>query len=154
MKPRLNTYHVTPFHQRGLALVSAIFILVVLALIGSFAVNVATMQQTGSMQDAQSVRAYQAARAGLEWALWRVQPDNGGTCSGATNVPLTGDSFAGMTVTVTCAVTLTGGTPTLYTLTSFACNQPGGGGTCPNTGGFNSLYIERQLEAKLRTDIN
>lgn len=133
---------------------SAIFILIVLALIGSFAVNVATMQQTASAQDIQSLRVYQAARSGLEWALWRVQPDNGGTCSGATNVTLTGSSFAGITVTVTCVVTMTGGTPTLYTLTSIACNQPAGGGTCPNTGGFNSMYIERQLEAKLRTDIN
>lgn len=142
------------FRQQGLALVSAIFILVVLALIGGFAVQVATMQHTGSMQDVQSIRVYQAARAGLEWALWRVQPDNGATCAGATNVPLTGGSFAGITVTVTCTVTLTGGIPTLYTLTSIACNQPSGGGTCPNTGAFNNMYIERHLEAKLRTDVN
>lgn len=145
--------HPSAVHQQGLALVSAIFILVVLALIGGFAVQVSTMQQTASAQDIQSVRAYQAARAGLEWALWRVQPDNGSTCSGATNVPLTGSSFAGITVTVTCTVTTVSGINALYTLTSIACNQPAGG-SCPNTGGFSSMYIERQLEAKLRTDIN
>jgi MSHA biogenesis protein MshP len=134
--------------QQGMALISAIFILVVLALIGAFAVHVSTMQHVSSAQDVQSVRAYQAARAGLEWALFRVQTVNGGLCAGATNLNPAGDTFAGLTVTVTC-----GGTAEMYQITSYACNQPASGtGRCPNTGGFNNMYIERRLEARLRTD--
>jgi MSHA biogenesis protein MshP len=58
---------------RGFALVSAIFILVVLAALGAFIVNISTSQQIGSALDVQGVRAYQAARAGIEWGLYQVQ---------------------------------------------------------------------------------
>ena len=58
---------------RGFALVSAIFILVVLAALGAFIVSISTSQQIGSALDVQGVRAYQAARAGIEWGLYSVQ---------------------------------------------------------------------------------
>lgn len=58
---------------RGFAIVSAIFILVVLAALGAFIVNISTSQQIGSAIDVQGVRAYQAARAGIEWGLYQVQ---------------------------------------------------------------------------------
>ena len=143
MKCRISSFR---SGQQGMALLSAIFILVVLALIGAFSVQVSTMQHIGSTQDLQSARVLQAARAGLEWALFRVQPANGGNCAGATNLALTGDSFAGITVTVTCT-----GSTTLYQITSVACTQAA---SCPKTSGIGNLYIERQLEAKLRTDTN
>jgi Tfp pilus assembly protein PilX len=59
--------------SRGFAIVSAIFILVVLAALGAFIVNVSTNQQIGSTLDLQGVRAYQAARAGIEWGIYQVQ---------------------------------------------------------------------------------
>lgn len=59
--------------SRGFAIVSAIFILVVLAALGAFIVNVSTNQQIGSALDVQGVRAYQAARAGVEWGVYQVQ---------------------------------------------------------------------------------
>ncbi|MCX7156856.1 MAG: pilus assembly PilX N-terminal domain-containing protein [Rhodocyclales bacterium] len=58
---------------RGFAIVSAIFILVVLAALGAFIMSISTSQQIGSALDVQGVRAYQAARAGLEWGLYKVQ---------------------------------------------------------------------------------
>ena len=58
---------------RGFTIVSAIFILVVLAGLGAFIVNVSTNQQIGSALDVQGVRAYQAARAGIEWGVYQVQ---------------------------------------------------------------------------------
>ncbi len=134
--------------QRGFAIISAIFILVVLAAIGAFAVQVSSMQHIGSAQDVLSVRAYQAARSGLEWALYRVQPANGGNCPVPTNMALAGDTFAGLTVTVTCT-----GTATAYRITATACNQPNAG-ACPNEANPDGMYVERRVDVVLRTDLN
>lgn len=145
---------------RGFAIVSAIFILVVLAGLGAFIVNISANQQIGAALDTQGVRAYQAARAGLEWGLFRVQSTaaynfgytstdpNTRACPAATTsfVPAA-PTLAGFTVTVTCVATADPGGfggPTVYALQSTACNQPNGG-ACPNTANPTSLYIERRL---------
>lgn len=52
---------------RGFALASAIFLLVILALLGAFMVSFSTTQHTTAAQDIQGSRAYRAARAGVEW---------------------------------------------------------------------------------------
>ena len=157
---------------RGFAIVSAIFIVVVLAALGAFIVNVSTTQQIGSGLDVQGVRAYQAARSGIEWGIYRVQstaaynfsygpgPGPVGTAlpnsracpaSPASFVPVA-PTLSGFTLTVTCAATLDpGGGPTIYIITATACNQPVAGWTaatlaCPNTANPGSLYVERQLE--------
>ena len=58
---------------RGFAIVSAIFILVVLSVLGAAMVSLSTSQHLGSAQDVQGARAYQAARSGVEWGLYQVQ---------------------------------------------------------------------------------
>jgi MSHA biogenesis protein MshP len=147
---------------RGFALVSAIFILVVLAALGAFILNISTNQQIGSALDVQGVRAYQAARAGIEWGLFQVQSTaaynfsygttlplavgnanpNLRSCANVTPNPSSFDVF-GFSVTVACAVATDGsGGPTIYSLTSTACLPAGG--TCPNTSPGN-LYVERRL---------
>jgi len=142
----------------GFAIVSAIFILVVLAALGAFVLNVATSQQAGSALDVQGVRAYQAARAGLEWGLYRVQSTaayNFGYTSTDPNTracPASPSSFvpaaptlAGFTVTVTCTATADGsGGPTIFTVVATACNQPTAG-VCPNTANPTSAYAERRV---------
>lgn len=95
--------------QRGFSMVTAIFLLVILALLGAFLVRVAGMQHAGSALDVQSTRAYQAARAGIEWGLYQIMdPANtvGGpaalpTCFGATPLTLQG-TLSGFAVNVTC----------------------------------------------------
>lgn len=149
---------------RGFAIVSAIFILVVLAALGAFIVNISANQQIGSALDVQGVRAYQAARAGIEWGLFQVQSTvayNFGYTSTDANLrkcpggvsPST-DSFnpaattlAEFRVTVVCTETTDGaiGGPSIYRITATACNQPNGG-ACPNTVDPGSFYIERRLE--------
>ena len=57
---------------RGFALPSAIFLLVILAGLAAFLVNISMTQHATSAQDVQGARAYQAARAGIEWGLYRV----------------------------------------------------------------------------------
>lgn len=144
-----RTVHYTLSAQRGMAIISAIFILVVLAAIGAFAVQMSTMQHFGSAQDVQSVRAYQAARAGIEWALFKIENSSPKVCPAAsTNMTLSGDSFTGLTVTVSCNIQ-----DSVAHVISTACNQPVAG-ACPNTTGFTNMYIERQLDVKLRTDID
>lgn len=130
--------------MRGFAIVAALFILVVLAVLGAFILNVSNSQQIGSALDMQSARAYQAARAGIEWGLYRQLQQ--GSCAASTSFKPTAATLAGFTVTVTCLATPdTHGGPTVYTLTTTACSQPHGG-ACPNTAAPGPLYVERRIE--------
>jgi MSHA biogenesis protein MshP len=132
--------------QRGFTAISAIVILVVLVALGAFIVSVSTSQQTGSAQDVLGVRAYEAARAGIEWGLY--QQLRSGACAGATSFAPPAPTLAGYTVTVGCIATPgTNGGPVTYTVVSTACNQPAGAapGTCPNPNP-GPRYIERRLD--------
>lgn len=149
---------------RGFAIVSAIFILVVLAGLGAFIVNISANQQIGSALDIQGVRAYQVARAGVEWGMYRVQataaynfgytstdPNTRACPAATTSFTPTAATLSGFTVTVTCLATAdASGGPTVFALQSTACNQPVAGWTaatvaCPNTANPTSLYVERRL---------
>lgn len=129
---------------RGFASVSAIFILVVLAALGAFIVNISTSQQIGSAIDVQGVRAYQAARAGIEWGLFRQLQAT--SCVGATSFAPAAPTLTGFTVTVSCTATPDGsGGPTSYVVRATACSEPNAG-ACPNTVNPGNLYVERRLE--------
>jgi MSHA biogenesis protein MshP len=56
--------------QTGLALVTAIFLLVVLAGLAVAVVSLRTSQQDSSVKDELGTRAYLAAKAGMDWALF------------------------------------------------------------------------------------
>jgi MSHA biogenesis protein MshP len=128
---------------RGFVLPAAIFLLVVLAALGAAIVTVSTTQQIGSALDVQGTRAYQAARAGIEWGLYRQLQAS--SCAATSSFVPTASTLAGFTVTVKCLATLdTHSGPTVYSLTSTACNQPVSN-ACPNTSSPNSFYVERQM---------
>jgi len=156
--------------QTGFSIIAAIFLLVVLALLGAFIVSVTGMQQSSGQLDVLGVRAYQSARAGMEWGAWQVL-DPGNTLNGAgpntcpaavmpscpaspQNLPPLAGSLSGFTVTVTCAQTAntTEGNRNVrvFQIVATACNQPSAG-SCPNvpppvpTNG----YVERQVQASL-----
>ena len=57
---------------RGFVLMLALFMIVSLAAIGVYLLTVATGQLEAGIQDEQGARAYQAARAGLEWGAYQV----------------------------------------------------------------------------------
>lgn len=57
---------------RGFVLPSAVFLLVVLASLAAFLASIAQRQNMISGLDIQGARAYQAARAGVEWGLYQV----------------------------------------------------------------------------------
>lgn len=138
--------------SRGFAIVSAIFLLVVLAALGAFMLSMSNTQQVTSIQDLQGSRAYRAAQAGMEWAVARLC--DGNSCA----VPLTacppgspytlddGDSVAPadldeFTVVVACTLNTydEGGTPRyVFRIESTATS----GGAIGDIG-----YVERLLDA-------
>lgn len=83
---------------RGFSLPTAIFLLVILALLGAFMVSLSTTQNVMSAHDVQGSRAYHAARAGMEWALYNLKPPATACPAASTTFPVDGFS-----VTVTCA---------------------------------------------------
>ncbi len=131
--------------QRGFSIVTAIFLIVVLAALGAFAVSMFRVQQSSSVFDELGARGYQAAQSGIEWGAWQVLR-NGGACAASTSLALPG-SLALFTVTVGCtstAHTEAGNPVTIYQLTATACNQPAAG-ACPNPApGVD--YVERQVQ--------
>ena len=150
---------------RGFTIVTAVFLLVVLSLLGVFIVSVTGLQQSSQQLDVLGVRAYMAARAGIEWGAWQVlDPNNdlpgfGGTanlapCPGATtHLTGLGGSLSPFTVTVTCNAAINAPTTegnrnvAAYLVVATACNQPAAG-ACPNPAPASG-YVERQLQATL-----
>jgi MSHA biogenesis protein MshP len=58
--------------QRGFTLVQAIFILVVLGMLGVYMVSLSTVQQGTTTQAYLQAKVYQASRSGLEWGMKQV----------------------------------------------------------------------------------
>lgn len=157
------------YAQRGFSIVTAIFLIVVLGLLGVFIVAVVGLQQQSQALDVQGVRAYQAARAGIEWGAFQVlDPSHSGVsalanCAAVSPIPLPdcpatpthlsglGGSLSMFTVTVQCTLraTTTEGNRRVrvYEIVATACNQPNAGsclGTTPGTG-----YVARSITATL-----
>ena len=135
--------------SRGFLMPSAIFLLVILAGLAVVLTTVSSGQHVGAAQDVQGARAYQAARSGLEWGLYRAL--NKTSCLADQDVPLAATTFPGLSLTVQCAPTTAqegSSTVTLYAITATACSQPNATApACPNTKNPGPLYVERQLEA-------
>jgi MSHA biogenesis protein MshP len=135
--------------QQGFGLVSAIFLVVVLSALGAAMASLSGMQHTGAAIDVLEVRAYHAARAGLEWGLYQSLGAQPPTCPvSSPPAPI----LSGFTVTVTCVITTNANTTDANTnqpvqvlqLVSTACNIPDGG-ACPGQGG-SSDYVERVVQ--------
>lgn len=83
---------------RGFGLPAAIFLLVILSLLGAFMVSLSTSQSITSAQDVQGVKAYRAARAGIERALFSLKAP--ATDCSAVPASLTIDGFI---VAISCS---------------------------------------------------
>lgn len=134
--------------QKGFSLITAIFLLVVLGALGTMMVTFFAAQQQSSALDLRGSRAYQASRAGIEWAAFHIQQqaqDQG--CAGIVSPlfaagDLTG-SLSTFQVTLTCsaASAVEGASPFyVYDLTSTAVS-----GGAPG----NPDYVERVLNVKM-----
>lgn len=131
--------------SRGLGIVTAIFLLVVLSGIAVAIVTFASAQQQASTLDLLGTRAYEAARTGIEYGLYQNQRNK--VACPAANFDGPGN-LSQMTISVTCVVATDtmadGSTLTQTIITSTACNQPAGG-ACPNAApGVD--YVQRVLQ--------
>jgi MSHA biogenesis protein MshP len=131
--------------SRGVGIVTAIFLLVVLGGIGAAVVTVSTAQRQGATVDLLGTRAYDAARAGVEYGLYRFL----GASASCANVNFTAPgALAAMTVSVTCVQAtnaMTNGTTLVQTrITATACNQPSNG-ACPNAAP-GADYVQRVVQ--------
>jgi MSHA biogenesis protein MshP len=128
---------------RGFALVSAIFVLVVLALLGAMIVALSTTQHMGQVRDLFGSRAYFAARTGIEWGVYAALRNS--SCAPSTTLPPLAGSAADFAVVVTCSVSGPfdegGTTVRVYQLTSTATHGLPG---APD-------QVERQIQAAVST---
>jgi MSHA biogenesis protein MshP len=142
--------------QAGVGIVTAIFLLVVLAGLGVAIVGIYTSQQASSNLDLMGAQAYQAARAGLEWGVF--QTHTGGKCAQGSmsanpyyehfTMPEK-TSLSAFTVYVSC--TAQGKGPLVrYVISAEACNMPDSAPaatSCPLVN--NRESVRRMLEAEL-----
>lgn len=139
-----------PSAESGFVLPSAIFLVVILAALGGYMVTLSRTSHISGALDIQGARAYQAARAGIEWAAWQVVdplglqpaptpcPVSPSTVASPGTVPLAG-TLAAFTVVVTCnrTVVMDGATQVaVYQVTSTATS--GVPGTVD--------YVDRQIQ--------
>ncbi len=86
----------------GFTLIGAIFILVVLSVAGVFMINLAGVQRATTNAAFLSARAYQAAYAGVEWAVYEAE--NTPSVCPADTFSLAEGGLNGFDVTVTCTM--------------------------------------------------
>jgi MSHA biogenesis protein MshP len=127
--------------QRGFSLPIAIFILVIMALIGTALVSLSQSSHQALGQEVISTRAFYAAESGAQVALAQLFPLTAAPANCAAPYPpvvFTASDLNGCTASVTCSSTTISG-KSYYTLTST--------GTC----GFATLSATRQIELMAKT---
>jgi MSHA biogenesis protein MshP len=142
MKTHTNAFRRA--RQRGVSLIAAIFLLVVLTGLGVAIVSMSTSQQIASAMDVQGSRAYQAARAGIEWGLYKQLIPQGAAkacvfSSTTFKLPV-GTTLSNFYVTVTCTDSSLG-TLLRHRMVATACNVAGG---C--TASNNIDYVQRRIQ--------
>jgi len=125
--------------QGGFSLVAAVFLLVVLAGLGVYAVRINTLQQQTVTAGLRAAQAYHAARSGIAWAAHRAL--NGGPCAAAT-LTLSEGAAAGFRVAVQCVEsTHSEGSSSVRVLVFDARAEAGGYG--------GPDYVSRRLQTKI-----
>jgi len=146
--------------QRGFSLITAIFLLVVVASLGALMMTFYTAQQQSSAIDALGARAYQTARAGIEWGAFQITQSGivsppyvfAAACQSpavTSSVPVTqpvtlaAPSLSPYNLMVSCyATSNVEGSPWVYSITATAS---GVGGATP--GGTD--HVERVIQATI-----
>ena len=131
--------------QSGFVIIAAIFLLVVIAAIGGFMLTIGALSNSSSGLDVEGAKAYQAARAGIEWGVFQKLRNS--TCPATTSFT-PGGTLSTYTVSVTGTAMpyseITASTGSVCSIVSTACNRSG---SCPGTPGDN--YVERQLQVSV-----
>ena len=134
--------------QQGFGIVSAIFLLVVLAFLGVAMTTFSTTQHQSAAMDVMGSRAYQAARAGIEWAAYQVAsspPNAPAAAACATAIPAgsMGDTLEPFAVAVNCAAAShVEGASTIWIYDVSAVAQAGGIAGNPD-------FVQRVISVKM-----
>jgi MSHA biogenesis protein MshP len=110
-------------NQRGMSLVVAIFLIVVIASLAAFAVTVGSAQREENNLKLMAERAQQAAQAGSEWAAHQALVAlnaNANPCPPPTTFNLTQAALRGFRVTVNCTMTDGADGSRVFDITSMA----------------------------------
>ncbi|PHS68897.1 MAG: hypothetical protein COB23_08275 [Methylophaga sp.] len=86
--------------QSGITLIGAIFVLIIVSLLGQYLVNIAGVQQRTSLLTLQSARAYQAAKAAIDWGAASIDGNDVCPATPPTQFAL----IPNFTVTLTCSL--------------------------------------------------
>lgn len=143
-------------HRCGFALPTAIFLLVILAALGAFVLNISTAQHVGQALDVEGERAWQSANAGMDWARYRVAAAGAcpaGTSWGGSNFSLDfagSETLGGYRANIECrlveATDVAGVATSVFELRVTACNRPNAAEPrCPGSAALLG-YVERQLQ--------
>lgn len=109
-----------PGRERGFSLVLALFVIVIVAILGAVAVKLGSGESQTVNLRVLSDRAVEAARTGVEWGAYRAL--DLGTCSTGT-LTLSEGALAGFNLTVGCTMTThsqSGGSYHVYEIDSYA----------------------------------
>ena len=107
-------------YQHGFSLPMAVFILVIMALIGTALVNLSQSSHTALGQEVMSTRAFYAAESGAQVALGQLFSLSGAAANCSASYPtvtFNATGLEGCTATVSCTST-TISSKSYYTLTS------------------------------------
>lgn len=123
--------------QHGITLIGAIFVLIIVSLLGTYLLSIAGVQRQTSLLALQAARAYQAANAGIEWGAFQII-NNSGNCPASTTLSPAINNFSTI---VTCSQLGSydedGDLKTIYRLTSQS-----------QYGNYGSLdFVSRRLQA-------
>lgn len=83
---------IKPAHRAqecGFALVTAIFIVVILAMLGIMMVTIGGMERSTATTAVRGTQAYFAARSGVEWGIFGALNNRVATCGNAASTPTT-----------------------------------------------------------------
>jgi MSHA biogenesis protein MshP len=123
--------------QSGFTLITALFLLIVVALLSVYMITIRNVQQSTVVFGQQGARAMQAAHTGLEWGIYEAVVN--GLCAPST-FTATGTALSAFSINVSCsssAHTEAAVLITTYRLTSTA-----------QTGSYGTLdYVYRSLQA-------
>lgn len=127
--------------NKGFALVSAVFILVILAMMSSFIISISIISNKTTEFSLQGTRAYFAAKTGLDWGIKQII-SNPTVCPATTALSLTQGGLKGFVSTVSCSATqYTEGSSTfnVFNLTALATK-----------GSFGNVdYVSRQMQVSV-----
>ena len=132
----------------GMALMSAIFLIVVLVGLGVAMMNLSNVEQDTASKAILAAKVYYGAKAGIDWGLQQAIAPAVPSCvgGGGTALNLTQGSLSGVTVTVVCVAAQQGAST--CGLTGISACQTYYLTSVATTGTLGTLsYAERHIEA-------